>query len=43
MSQVVQVRDRLLRAQANPVGVVLNGVSRRQYIYSYGNYEYVNG
>ncbi|MBN01848.1 MAG: hypothetical protein CMJ77_22295 [Planctomycetaceae bacterium] len=43
MSQVVQVRDRLSRAQANPVGVVLNGVSRRQYIYSYGNYEFVNG
>ena len=43
MSQVVQVRDRLLRAQANPVGVVLNGITQRQYIYSYGNYGYVNG
>ena len=40
MSQVKQVQDRLERTNSNPMGVVLNGVSRRGYLTSYGDYAY---
>jgi len=42
-SRVDQIRrtyDRLLGAEANPVGVVLNGIPARHYAYRYGAYGY---
>jgi len=44
VSRVDQVRrtyDRLLGAEANPVGVVLNGIPTRNYAYRYGGYGYI--
>ncbi len=44
VSRVDQVRrtyDRLMSADANPVGVVLNGIPTRRYAYRYGGYGYV--
>ena len=39
-SQVREARDRLLRAGARPLGVVLNNVSARSYATRYGGYGY---
>jgi hypothetical protein len=44
-SRVDQIRrtyDRLLGAEANPVGVVLNGIPARRYAYRYGAYGYTH-
>ena len=44
-SRVDQIRrtyDRLLGAEANPVGVVLNGIPPRRYAYRYGAYGYTH-
>lgn len=40
LNQIRAVYDRLDAADANPVGVVLNGVPARRYAYSYGKYGY---
>lgn len=43
VSRVDQVRnafDRLTKADARPVGIVLNGVPVRRYAYAYGKYSY---
>ena len=34
--QIREAYDRLVQAEANPVGIVLNGVSRRSYGHAYG-------
>ena len=38
--QVREAYNRLVKSDANPVGVVLNGVPARRYSYSYGRYGY---
>jgi len=40
VDQVNAARRRLLAANANPIGFVLNGVSTKQYAYRYGSYAY---
>ena len=38
--QVREAYDRLVRADAKPIGIVLNGVPAHRYSYSYGRYGY---
>ena len=38
LSQVREAYARLSKTSSNPVGVILNGTSRHQYLYSYGSY-----
>jgi succinoglycan biosynthesis transport protein ExoP len=40
LDQVKRTQERLLAAGARPVGIVLNGVPVRRYLYRYGNYAY---
>ena len=40
VEQVNATHQRLLAADANPVGIVLNGVPTRHYSYRYGSYSY---
>ena len=42
MAQMSQVRRRIQKVFHNPIGVVVNGVPKRQYVAAYGQYEYVN-
>jgi polysaccharide biosynthesis transport protein len=42
VKQVRMVYDRLKAADANPIGVVLNGVPAKRYVYAYGYYGYSN-
>jgi capsular exopolysaccharide synthesis family protein len=39
--QVLLVQKRLKAVGGNPVGIVLNGVPTKSYLYRYGNYDYV--
>jgi succinoglycan biosynthesis transport protein ExoP len=40
LDQVRRTQERLLAAGARPVGIVLNGVPIRRYLYRYGSYAY---
>jgi len=40
LDQVRKTQERLLAAGARPVGIVLNGVPVRRYLYRYGHYGY---
>jgi capsular exopolysaccharide synthesis family protein len=40
LDQVKRTHERLLAAGARPVGIVLNGVPVRRYLYRYGSYAY---
>ncbi len=39
--QILMVYDRLQAVGGRPIGVVLNGVPTKSYLYRYGNYDYV--
>ena len=39
--QVLMVHNRLKAVGGRPVGVVLNGVPTKSYLYRYGNYDYL--
>ena len=40
VDQVNATHERLFAANANPIGIVLNGVPTKQYAYRYGSYHY---
>ncbi|MHC4178144.1 MAG: polysaccharide biosynthesis tyrosine autokinase, partial [Planctomycetota bacterium] len=40
IDQIKKTHERLLAANARPVGIVLNGIPAKRYTYRYGNYAY---